>query len=88
MTFTQLTRTIAENHGITHVQAKAIAKDVFATISQCMARGESLRVTDFGTFTAARVNERQLSPAMGGGVLPAHNRVKFKAAKALKEAIN
>lgn len=88
MTFTQLTHQIAENHNLTQAQAKAIAKDVFATITQCLARGESIRVTDFGTFTLAQVNERNLSPAMGGGVLPAHNRAKFKPAKALKEAVN
>lgn len=88
MTFTQLTHTLADTHNIPHAQAKAIAKDLFATITQSVARGDSVRITDFGTFSVTRANERKLSDAMGGGVSPAHNRVKFKPAKALKGSVN
>lgn len=88
MTFTQLTRTLAENHNISHTLAKALAKDLFATLTDSLARGEHLRIAGFGTFSLTHVNERSLTQAMGGGVLPAHNRVKFKSAAALKEAVN
>lgn len=88
MTFTELTRVIAENNGITHTQAKAITKDVFDTITQRIAQGDQVRITDFGTFQTARTGERKLNEAMGGGVKPAHNRVKLKPATALKAAVN
>ena len=88
MTFTELTRAIAENNGITHTQAKAITKDVFATITQRIAQGDQVRITDFGTFQTAFTAERKLNDAMGGGVKPAHNRVKLKPATALKRAVN
>jgi len=88
MTFDQLTRVIAENHKLTHVQAKAITKDVFSTIADTIKQGEKVRVQNFGIFSAALANERKLSAAMGGGVAPAHTRPKFKPSKALKDSLN
>lgn len=88
MTFSQLTNQLAENHGLTKAKAKAIAKDLFGIINEELTQNGSVRVTDFGTFSVVRTNERKLNAAVGGGISPAHNRPRFKASKTLKQAIN
>ena len=69
--------------------AKAV-ESVFASITSTLSTGGEVRLVGFGTFSVAR---RQASegrnPRTGEKIhIPASNQAKFKAGKALKEAVN
>ena len=69
--------------------AKAV-ESVFNSISKALSGGGEVRLVGFGTFSVAR---RQASegrnPRTGERIhIPASNQPKFKAGKALKEAVN
>lgn len=88
MITSQLTQRLAKDHGLTQRQARDITNDVISHVTDALAQGDTVRLNDFGTLSVVRTKERKLSDAMGGGIAPARNRVKFKPAKAIKEAVN
>lgn len=63
---------------------------VFKTISDSLAGGEDVALSGFGSFTVRERKERQgRNPATGEPMtIPASKSVGFKAAKALKDAVN
>ena len=63
---------------------------VFKTISDSLAGGEDVALSGFGSFTVRSRKERQgRNPATGQPMtIPASKSVGFKAAKALKDAVN
>jgi len=73
----------------TKKEAQAAVEAVFAAITKSLARGEEVTVTGFGTFRAAKVAARSgRNPKTGEQIrIPASVRPKFKAGKALKEAV-
>lgn len=70
-------------------KAQAAVDGVFAAITKSLARGEEVTVTGFGTFRAAKAAARSgRNPKTGEQIrIPASIRPKFKAGKALKEAV-
>ena len=69
--------------------AKAV-ESVFDSITRALSGGGEVRLVGFGTFSVAR---RQASegrnPRTGERIhIPASNQPKFKAGKALKDAVN
>ncbi|OGY63217.1 MAG: DNA-binding protein [Candidatus Harrisonbacteria bacterium RIFCSPLOWO2_02_FULL_41_11] len=70
-------------------QAKAAVEAVFGAITKSLARGEEVTVTGFGTFRAAKTAARSgVNPKTGERIqIPAGIKPKFKAGKALKEAV-
>ena len=73
----------------TKKQAQAAVEAVFATLTKSLSRGEEVSVAGFGTFRAVKVAARSgRNPKTGEKLqIPASVRPKFKAGKALKEAV-
>ena len=63
---------------------------VFAIITEELTQNGKVSINEFGIFTAADVKARTArNPHTGDEIeVPSHKKVKFKAAKTLKEKIN
>ncbi len=76
--------------GIEHkAAAQRAVEAVFDTITKTLARGEDVTVTGFGTFRVVRTAARMgINPKTGEKIqIPAATRPKFRAGKALKDAV-
>ena len=75
--------------GATKEQINKIAKSVFKSMTTSLVGHEEIRINEFGTFsTAARPERQGRNPATGEPTtIKASTAVKFKAAKALKDAV-
>ncbi len=63
---------------------------VFETITNSLANAGEVRLVGFGTFSVARRRASEgRNPRTGEKIqIPASNQPKFKAGKALKDAVN
>lgn len=70
-------------------QATAAVEAVFDTISKTMGRGEEVSIPGFGVFRVAKRAAREGRNPMTGEKIHINASVKpkFRAAKALKEAV-
>lgn len=70
-------------------QAREIIETIFETITKTLARGEEVAISGFGTFRVVRRAAREgINPKTGEKIqIPASVKPKFRAAKALKEAV-
>ena len=70
--------------------ATKAADSVFDSITNSMRNGNEVRLIGFGTFSVAQRQARKgRSPQTGATIyIPARKQAKFKAGKALKEAVN
>lgn len=70
-------------------QATTAVEAVFDTITKAMSRGEEVAVAGFGTFKVAKRAARMgVNPKTGEKIqIAASIKPKFRAAKALKEAV-
>ncbi len=90
MTKENLVEAVLKNAKLeTKKQAQAALEAVFAAITKSLARGEEVTVTGFGTFRAVKVSARSgRNPKTGEQIrIPASIRPKFRAGKALKDAV-
>ncbi|MDP3999581.1 MAG: HU family DNA-binding protein [bacterium] len=73
----------------TKKQAQAAVDAVFAGITKSLARGEEVSIAGFGIFRTAKVAARSgRNPKTGEKIrISASVKPKFKAGKALKEAV-
>lgn len=73
----------------TKAAAQRVVEAVFDTITKTMARGEDVAITGFGTFRVAKRAAREgRNPKTGEKIhIPASVKPKFRAGKALKEAV-
>jgi DNA-binding protein HU-beta len=73
----------------TKTQAKAVVEAVFDTIAKSLARGEEVAVAGFGVFRAMKSAARAgVNPKTGEKIqIAASTKPKFRAAKALKDAV-
>lgn len=73
----------------TKVAAERVVEAVFDTIVKTMGRGEEVAITGFGTFRVAKRAARQgRNPKTGETIqIAASIKPKFRAGKALKEAV-
>ena len=73
----------------TKTKAKEVVEAVFDTIAKSLARGEEVAVSGFGTFRAMKSAARMgVNPKTGEKIqIAASTKPKFKAAKALKDAV-
>ena len=73
----------------TKKQAQEAVDAVFASITKSLSRGEEVTVTGFGTFRTMKAAARSgRNPKTGESLrIPASIKPKFKAGKALKEAV-
>ena len=81
---------VASSSDLSKADATKAVESVFDSITKSLASGTEVRLVGFGTFSVAR---RQASegrnPRTGDRIqIPASNQPKFKAGKALKDAVN
>ncbi|MCI8588765.1 MAG: HU family DNA-binding protein [Bacilli bacterium] len=81
---------LAERTGLTKADATRALEGVFDIIKEALVKGDKVPVAGFGTFSVGKRAAREgRNPQTGETVkIAACNSAKFKAASALKEAIN
>lgn len=81
----ELVATIAEQSGITKVQAELALNRVLSNMAKAMEKGERVTLAGFGSFRVVeRAEQKGRNPQTGQAiVIPAHNVVKFKPGKHL-----
>ena len=90
MTKDELVAKIAEDAGISKKEAGEALKAVTSGISDALSKGETVTLVGFGTFSVSdRAARTGRNPATGEEIqIAASKAPKFKAGKALKEALN
>lgn len=81
---------IAGDTGLSKVDAAKAIDSVLGSISSQLAGGGEVRLVGFGTFSVSqRKATTGRNPQTGAVIqIPASKQAKFKAGKALKEAVN
>lgn len=90
MTKDQLVEKIAGDAGIPKKDAQAALKVVASGISGALAKGDSVTLVGFGTFSVSqRAARTGRNPQTGATIqIKASKAPKFKASKTLKDAVN
>ena len=85
-----LATVVADKSGLSKADASNALDCVFDAISKSLRGGEEVRLVGFGTFSVSHRKASQgRNPRTGEKIqIPASNQAKFKAGKALKEAVN
>ncbi len=81
---------VADNAGLSRADAAKAVDSVFNTITGSLGGGTDVRLVGFGTFSVAQRKASQgRNPRTGEAIqIPASKQPKFKAGKALKDAVN
>ncbi len=89
MNKTELIDAIAAKAGLSKKDAKGALEATIESITEALAKGDSVALIGFGTFsTAARAARVARVPGTGKEVqVPATTVAKFKVGKALKDAV-
>ena len=85
-----LVANVANDSGLSKADSAKAVDSVFDTISKALSGGSDVRLVGFGTFSVAqrRASEGR-NPRTGEKIqIPASKQPKFKAGKALKDAVN
>ena len=86
----ELVAAVAEATELSKRDAGNAVDATLAAIEGAMAKGDEVRLVGFGTFSVAkRKASTGRNPRTGEPMnIPASNQPKFKAGKALKDAVN
>jgi DNA-binding protein HU-beta len=86
----ELVNAVAENAGLTKVAAEKTVKAIVEEVTACLKKGDKLTLVGFGTFSTTKRGARKgQNPQTGKKInIPATTSPKFKAGKALKDAVN
>ena len=86
----ELINSVAEAAGLSKADAAGAVDGVFNTIMNTLAGGDEVRFVGFGTFSVAqRAASIGRNPRTGEKInIAASKQPKFKAGKALKDAVN
>ena len=86
----QLIEIMAEDAGITKAQAGSAMKSLIENITKSLKKGNKVSFVGFGTFDVSKRAARTgRNPQTGDAIqIPAATVPKFKAGKALKDAVN
>ena len=89
MNKTELINAIAEQAGLSKVDAKKALEAFVDTVSTSLEKGDKVALIGFGTFAVAEKGERTgINPATKAKiVIPANKVVKFKAGAELAEKV-
>jgi DNA-binding protein HU-beta len=81
---------IAQEHGLTKAQSKAIVEAVFAAITTAAISSTETSIPGFGKFKVKATAEREArNPSTGATIkVAASKKLAFQPAKALKDAMN
>lgn len=85
----ELVAAVAAEAGLTKVAAQKAVEATTAAIAAALTKGENVQLIGFGTFAVVERAERNgVNPATGKAIkIAAKKVVKFKAGKALAEAL-
>lgn len=86
----ELIADVAERSGLSKAQASDAVDATFDAITECLKKGDEVRLVGFGTFAVTkRAASKGRNPRTGEEIqIPASNQPKFKAGKGLKDACN
>lgn len=81
---------VAEKAGLTKADANRAIDAFKETVSEILVKGDKITIPGFGTFSVSKRAAREgRNPQTGATVkIAASKSAKFKAASALKEALN
>ena len=81
---------VADTSDLPKAKAAEVVDAVFAAIEGALKKKEEVRLVGFGSFVTARRKETTgRNPRTGVEIkIPASTSVRFKAGKALKDAVN
>jgi len=90
MTQTELIKKVAKEQELSKAKAEKIVKSVLSAISESLANGEEVRLSELGAFKFGQRSERKgRNPRTGKELtIPAKRVVKFVASKSVREAVN
>ena len=90
MNKSDLSSHLAAHASLSRTQATFVVSAVFCAITDALAKGESVAIAGFGTFTTKTRAARQgHNPRTGERIaIPASKVPSFKAAMALREAVD
>ena len=90
MNKTELVEAIAKSAGLSKKDAEAAVKAFTETVTKALKKGDKVQLVGFGTFEVAKRAAREgRNPQTGATMkIKASKAPKFKAGKALKDAIN
>ena len=90
MNKSELGSQVASQFSLTRATADQLVSAVFSTISETLAREESVTIAGFGTFsTNRRAARKGRNPRTGESIdIAASTAPSFKAGKTLRDAIN
>ena len=86
----ELIADVADKAGCTKAAAATCIDACIEVIAKALSKGEEVRLVGFGTFcTVARKATTGRNPRTGAVIkIPASNKPKFKAGKALSDIVN
>lgn len=89
MTKGDLIEKVAKDADISGAQAKKVVDSVFDTITKALKKKDTVTLVGFGAFSVSRRSARTgRNPKTGEEIkIKAQNSPKFKAGKALKDAV-
>ncbi len=90
MNKTELIAAVAENADMTKKDAEKVLKAFVDVVTEELKKGEKVQIVGFGTFEVAERAAREGRNPHTGEPMPiaASRAPKFKAGKALKDAMN
>ncbi|MDF1580698.1 MAG: HU family DNA-binding protein [Desulfuromonadales bacterium] len=90
MTKADMINAMAEKTGLTKAEAEKSLKAFTDVVSEALKAGDKVSLVGFGTFSVgARAARTGQNPQTGEKInIPAAKSPKFKAGKALKDAVN
>jgi len=85
-----LVAAVVSSAGLSKADAAKAVDSVFDSVTDSLAGGVEVRLVGFGTFSVAnRAATEGRNPRTGERIhIPASKQPKFKAGKALKDAVN
>jgi len=89
MTKDQLIEAISNKCGCSKKQSADCLETILETITKALQKGDKVTLTGFGVFQVSQRKSRQgVNPKTGAKIqIPAMKTPKFRAGKALKEAV-
>lgn len=90
MTKTELVNSMAEKAGLSKVDAEKALKGFVDSVTDALQENDKISLVGFGTFSVGeRAARTGKNPQTGAALqIPAAKVPKFKAGKALKDAVN
>ena len=90
MNKTELIASVVSSTGLSKANAAKAVESTLSQISESLANGDTVAIIGFGTFSTSKRPARDgRNPRSGETIkIPASTVVKFKAGKALRDAVN